>query len=275
MWIALGTLVAIAALTYQQISPVRLLDLKRAEQPTAAAEELVVVTYNVNFATGHQRFPSASLYFFTAELLSQQEADVIVLQETNAFWQRVIGEAMSERFPHQHWREPTAPYAASGAAILSRFPLSPLEVSPSPVGWFESISAVTETPHGDVRIASVHLKPAVGVRALLTATADHRREMQAHLDALHLSSSGTPTIIAGDFNEERAGATKLLADRGFDNPLRRYAPGTATWRWAFLPSLQLDYVFASESLDALSATVLVGGTSDHLAVRAAFRFRAS
>lgn len=268
----LGTLFGIAALTYALISPVRLVDLKSPDAPIGAEEELVVVTYNVNFATGRNRFPAASLYGSEVSALRAQNADIIVLQETNLFWQRMLGETLLDRFPHQYWREPTAPYAASGAAILSRFPLSPLEASPSPLGWFESISAIATTPHGDVRIAGVHLEPAVGVRPLLSATSHHRQEMLAHIDAFDLANRDLPTIIAGDFNEERAGATRLLSTLGFENAVRRFATNDVTWKWWPL-KLQLDHIFANDALEALSARVEVAGTSDHYPVRAAFRFR--
>ncbi len=266
--IALITLLALAGLTYYQLSPVRLLDARSAEPPIDAEEDIVVVTYNVNFGVGD---PSSARYPETIAALARQEADVLLLQETTPFWEEVIGEALRETYPHQRWRDPTLPYAASGAAILSRFPLSPLDVSPSPVDWFACISAVATTPRGPLRLVNVHLEPAATKPALFYVAFHHHLEIDAHVDAFDLNPHDVPTIIAGDFNEERAGATETLTDRGFDDPVRRFATGKVTWRWPPL-ALQLDHVFVSDHFEALNATVEEEGASDHFPVRVGLRY---
>jgi endonuclease/exonuclease/phosphatase (EEP) superfamily protein YafD len=51
--------------------------------------------------------------------------------------------------------------------------------------------------------------------------------------------------------------------------LRRFAPGTPTWRWSIVIGTlhrQLDHVFYNNRLDVLSAEVREAGRSDHLPV---------
>lgn len=246
-------------------SPVSLGLMGAAKSPTPGSAQLVVLSYNVNYGVAGD----AS----TVTLIAESGANVVFLQETTPRWQAAIEERTRDLFPYQYWRDPSGGYLAGGSAILSQWPLREMETSPSPVDWFEAISAIVETPFGELRVVGLHLEPAVSLPALMRVSSHHQDEIQAHIAAFGLSEA-LPTIIAGDFNEERAGALRALGGIGFVDAIDVYAPGDATFDWSVGPfplGLQIDHVL-HRGLETMSAEVLEGGRSDHRAVRANFRF---
>ncbi len=223
-----------------------------------AEEEMVIQTFNLCFAIAGDAE--------TLRAVLESDADVLILQESTERWRALIEEAMRTTHPHQFWRAPSAPYAASGGAILSRFPLSERRVVPSAVGWFESLLAVVDTPHGAIQVVGVHLQPAARLTDLLTLGQAHQREM-AHA----YPATALPVIVAGDFNEERGGAVAWLEDQGLVEG-QSHAP---TWRWpigSLMARLRIDHVFVSPELSILRTDVLARGHSDHLPVRTVVRF---
>jgi endonuclease/exonuclease/phosphatase family metal-dependent hydrolase len=247
-------------------SPVSLGSFGGARAPTVGTPQLVVMTYNVNYGVAGDAL--------TLALIEESDAHIIFLQETTPEWQAAIEERTAERFPHQVWRSPSGGWAAGGSAVLSHWPLRDVEISPSAADWFEAIGAVVESPFGDVRVAGLHLEPAASLSAALRVSSHHEDEIQAHIQALELDGD-LPTIIAGDFNEERAGALRTLESMGFVDAAGDYHPGVPTFEWhlRFMTlKLQLDHVL-HHGLESLSAHIVQGGRSDHQPVRAAFRFR--
>lgn len=247
-------------------SPVSLGSFGEARTPTVGTPQLVVMTYNVNYGMSGDEA--------TLALIEASDAHILFLQETTPEWQAAIEERVRERFPYQVWRDPSGGWAAGGGAILSHWPLREVETSPSAADWFEAIGAVVESPFGDVRVAGVHLEPASSLTAALQVSGHHEEEMQAHIHALQLDSD-SPTIIAGDFNEERAGALRLLESMSFVDATGDYHPGVPTFEWhlRFMTlELQLDHIL-HRGLESLDAQIPQGGRSDHQPVRATFRFR--
>lgn len=246
-------------------SPVSLGSMGAVKSPSAGSAQLVVLSYNVNYGVEGD----AS----TVALIAESGANVVFLQETTPRWQTAIEERTRDLFPYQYWRDPSGGYLAGGSAILSQWPLREMETSPSPVDWFEAIAAIVETPFGEMRVVGLHLEPAVSLPAVMRVSSHHQDEIHAHVAAFNLQED-RPTIIAGDFNEERAGALRALGGMGFSDAIDVYAPGDATFDWSVGPfplGLQIDHVL-HRGLEAMSAEVLGGGRSDHQAVRAEFRF---
>lgn len=264
--LALFVLVLAASGLFACASPVSLGSFADPRAPTIGTPQLVVMTYNVNYGVAGD--PS------TVALIEESDAHIVFLQETTPEWQDAIEERLRERFPYQEWRDPSGGWAAGGGAILSHWPLHDVATSPSAAGWFEAIGAVIRSPFGDVRVAGVHLEPASSLTAALQVSSHHEAEIEAHIRAFDLDGD-LPTIVAGDFNEERAGALRVLESMGFADAAGDYHPGVPTFEWhlRFMTlELQLDHVL-HRHLESLSAHIVPGGRSDHQPVRATFRFR--
>lgn len=257
---------ALVAVSVWRCSPVALPTLRTAPSSSGEAE-LTVLTYNVNFGMAGDG-P-------TLDAILNADADILVLQETTAEWRAALSARLEARFPHQMWLPPRNGLAAGGAAVLSRWPLRDTKTSSSATGWFDALSAVVETSNGPVHMVALHLEPVGTLGALRTISAHHRREVEAHVRRLGIDAS-SPTIVVGDFNEERGGALHYLERRGFEDAVDRFAPGRPTWRWpigSHTLRLQLDHVLHSEAFAVVRTDVLDEGRSDHLPVRVELRLR--
>src|SRR5688572_6407120 len=76
-----------------------------------ATDQLRVMSYNVNFGIAGD--PS------TIEAIAAVNADIVLLQETNAEWESAIVGRLGERYPHRRFDPPTD-WVAGGLGILSR-----------------------------------------------------------------------------------------------------------------------------------------------------------
>jgi endonuclease/exonuclease/phosphatase (EEP) superfamily protein YafD len=188
----------------------------RPEPATRAAlsadEALTVATFNVNFAIAEDAATIAAV--------QRIDVDVLLLQETNARWERSLAPWIAERRLHaRFWRSERLP--AGGAGVVSRWPISDERSVDSAVGWFQA----------------------------------HRFNVRAPRGALAW------------LNRERALCSALP---GFE-------PDATTWRWTVGPielTERLDHiVYSPRELEAVDARVLRVGQSDHLPVRAVFRWR--
>lgn len=263
----LGLALTAPALCFALYSPIAAPALRPQPPQSDARPELEVLTFNLNFGVAGDPATIAAIE-------ANADVHVIVLQETNAAWEQHIADRLRDDFPFQHWQDATT-YPAGGAAILSRFPMDIVARSESATGWFDALSTVVHTPQGPVRVVNVHLEPVGGLRALLSISNLHAREMAEHIDAFDLRGE-MPVIVAGDFNEERRGALSLLVSEGFVDAVDHFLPGVPTWRWAVgshTMRLQLDHILHDDGLEALRVEIQQTGNSDHLPVRAAFRHR--
>ena len=220
---------------------------------------LRVLTYNVNFGlAGDQE---------TLAAIRDAKADLALLEETNAGWERPLRATLSAELPHMMFENRGG---AGGLAVLSRFPLSEVELlRPTGSGWFPACRVVVETPFGKVQALAVHLRPPVSdsgsvVGGYFTTGGARVEEIEAFFAKL---SPGFPTLVAGDFNEEADGdVTKFLAAKGMVSAL---PPDQPTWRWSIgIGTLrrQLDHIMYDRRLEAVSGEVRVAGRSDHLPV---------
>jgi endonuclease/exonuclease/phosphatase (EEP) superfamily protein YafD len=242
-----------------------------AEHPRApVGPALRLLTYNVNYGIAGDDETIAAI--------READADLILLQETNAAWEQALRASLSSQWPRMIFKHRGG---AGGLAVLSRLPILDVEFfAPVGEGWFPAARVVVDTPFGRVQALSVHLRPPVSdggsfVSGAFTTPAVRFDEIQVFYGRL---APGYPTLIAGDFNEEEDGnAVKFLAAKGMVSALARYAPGQPTWRWPTPVGTlhkQLDHVLYDARLDAISAEIRQRGRSDHLPVVAVFRARA-
>lgn len=221
----LTTVLFIATLSTGCLRPTRSVRQALTAEPT-----LSVLTYNVNFGIPGDEATIAGLI--------DADADLVLLQETNAAWQLAVQSRLRDRYPHQHWQDEPA---AGGLAILSRRPFRVEALLPSPTRWFPALRIVAETALGPLQVLNVHLHPPVSedgswVRGYLSTDGLRRAEVQSFAATLE---PGLPTLVAGDFNEgTRGGAVRFLEAQGLRTVLPEYAPSAKTWHWP-LGSLEL------------------------------------
>ena len=236
-----------------------------AEPPHLASgvPVLRLLSYNVNYG-----LPGDA---DTLNAIREAKADLALLQETNAAWERALRAQLALEFPHMVFRHRGG---AGGLGVLSRRPLLDIDfLAPaSGGGWFPAARVVVETSFGRVQVLSVHLRPSVSDSGSLVgghfSTPEIRTSEIASFYARLVPD--LPTLIAGDFNEEEDGsAVRFLEDKGMHSALRRYAPTQPTWRWPTVVGTlhrQLDHVFYDARLEVLSAELREAGRSDHLPV---------
>jgi endonuclease/exonuclease/phosphatase (EEP) superfamily protein YafD len=236
---------------------------RRARPPTPGRPHLTVMTYNVNFGIAGD--PE------TVEVIRRGGADVVFLQETTEAWEASLRAELGTTYPHMQFRHCCG---AGGLAVLSRHPFTELDYwEPPPGGWFPAWRLVVETPLGSIQVLNVHLHPPLDeagsvVRGYLASKPVRVDEISSYLEGL---DGELPTLIVGDFNEDRNGrALAYLRERGLRSALPELDPDADTWQWTTSSGTtfreQLDHVVVDHSLIPIAATVLPGGRSDHRAV---------
>ncbi len=232
----------------------------------APSPRLKVMTYNVNYGLAGD--PSAHL------VIRDEDADVVLLQETNAAWELALRQTLADVYPHMAFKHCCG---AGGLAILSKHPIDPREYARAPKpGWFPSWRVLVETPLGVVQTLNVHLRPPVSdsgsfVSGYFTTPEIRLDEITSHSGLL---DPDLPAIVAGDFNEADGGkAVSFLEQRGLSSVLPEFHPGANTWRWntsAGPVSAQLDHITYDDKLTPLNSYVVREGRSDHFPVVAVF-----
>jgi endonuclease/exonuclease/phosphatase (EEP) superfamily protein YafD len=235
------------------------------DTPTVRAD-LRVCSYNVNFGVAGDES--------TVTAIERIDADLVLLQETNAAWEKAFARLS---YPHRRFRHPTRKGGpAGGLAILSRFPIEHIDELPSRGGFFVAWRALIATPHGRIQVLNVHLRPPITdggswVAGYFTTSGNRLEEIEHHLAALDPT---IPTLIAGDFNEERGPGRALaraLSD-GYGDVLTTLGD-VPTWRWTVAGvtlRMQLDHLLHDVHFVPVRAKVVDAGRSDHLPIWADF-----
>jgi len=229
--------------------------------PQPAEAELRVKTYNLNYGLAGD--PS------TTAAIGVGQPDLVLLQETTPAWEQAVIQAYGDDYAVIEFIDSPG---AGGMGLLSRFPVQTVEVLPSPVGWFPAWLVRVETPQGPVQVLSLHLEPPFSEHGgflvgAFTTGGDRLEELELYMS---FTDPGLPTVVLGDFNEQRGPSLSLLEELGFSDAL---PTGEDTWRWTvvgFELRLALDHVFYSPELQPVAVEVQELGRSDHLPVMVDF-----
>jgi endonuclease/exonuclease/phosphatase (EEP) superfamily protein YafD len=230
---------------------------------TPDGPRVTIMTYNVNFGL------AGDLHGIDA--IREGGADVVLLQETTAEWERVIRDELSDDYPHMLFRHCCR---AGGLAFLSRYEIDDHDYVASIEGLFPAWRVVVHSPVGPLQVLNVHLRPPISDTGSVvsgywsTPPVRHSEISQFH----GLLDPDIPAVIAGDFNEGRTGrAVDFLRDRGYDDT--RPSNGPHTWRWkTSVGTLRsaLDHIVHDRALVVVDSRVIRRGRSDHLPVVATF-----
>ena len=231
---------------------------------------LRVMTYNVNFG-----IPGDAP---TLGAIEAGKADVVFLQEINTAWIRSLRATFGDAYPH------TAFYprvGAGGIGLMSRLPIRTQKlIAPEGDGWFPALRLVLDSPLGAVQVLVVHLRPPVSdggsfVSGHFTAPGIHEKEITRFCESL---DRALPTLVVGDFNEEKDGRAIGYLERA-ESPIKmksalpEFQPDKPTWRWPTALHTfegQFDHIVYDARLEPLSVEVLDAGRSDHFPVVGVF-----
>lgn len=235
--------------------------------PPRAPDALRVASYNMNFGVAGEPAPGV-------DAIARTNADIVLLQETNAAWERAIASAPTTRFPEHRFADPAGRFAAGGMGVLSKYPIVALDrLEPTDGGFFFAFRIVVDAPGGRVQLLAVHLRPPMGdngswITGYLATPPIRAKELARHLAAL---DPALPTIIAGDFNEDAAIGQAIghLRDLGYTDAVAEFHGNDHTWHWP-IPGgeleFQLDHIFYDRRFAARASAILDAGNSDHLPV---------
>ena len=268
-----------------------------SDLPCHCAEHCSVLTYNVNYDSPKQKINCNADRILDA--ISQSEADIVLLQETNKAWEELLVELLcSTKYPHYcfHHPEENIDRAASGMAILARYPIRNVATTKFysendtllSGSVFPAMTASIEgTPLGNLEVANVHLRPPLeldGSATFSTARTTgpiREAEVKELLKRRQESSRSAFDLVAGDFNEQDgADALRLLEKNGkMIDALQEYVPSNKeTHRWPFGKFLtmhkRLDHIcYKPDRITCIGCGVISGyeeGASDHQPVLAKF-----
>ena len=244
---------------------------------------LRVITLNIH--KGLSQFNRRVVIHELREGLNQLEPDLVFLQEVQG-----LNERHALRFgswpsapQHEYLKQDGWEYAYGlnrthhfghyGNAVLSRFPIVSMENEDISSHRFERrglLHCVLSVPgwRRDLHCVCVHLSL-------------HERGRRRQLDAIverlgEVASRGLPIVVAGDFNDWRQRATRVLADRlGMQEVTAVYGDRPARTFPSLLPVLRLDRIYVRGF--AVQHTEVHHGfpwsrISDHAALSARLRF---
>ncbi len=245
-------------------------------------EALRVATLNIH--KGLSRFNRRMVIHELQEGLRSLDPDLMFLQEVQG-----VNERHERRFAtwpltpqheflaggewkHAYGRNAVYDHGHHGNAILSRFPIVSVQNEDVSDHRFERrglLHCVVTVPgwRRNLHCVCVHLSL-------------HERGRRRQLDAIsarleELASRGLPIIVAGDFNDWRQRATRILEDRlGMTEvSIARHGRAARTFP-SVLPMLRLDRIYV-RGFGIVSSRVHRGAPwsllSDHLAVSAELR----
>lgn len=232
-----------------------------------------LASYNVNWGNGVRPVQDAGSII---RAIANTKADMVLLQETTPFWEKVIKKTLAKQFPYIKFKH--FPHAG-GLAVLSKTNFQTWYYGETGIGWHPVWIIVSRTPQGLLQIANVHLNPPLvsegnmGFFAHAVFTTGGKRRQEAKFIYKHLQKN-LPTIIAGDFNEGDLGyAVKWLRQHGFYDANQITQTRSHTWEWSFgwMNFYDCyDRVFFNKSLTLHNFQVVHWGSSDHYPVVADF-----
>ncbi len=212
--------------------------------------------------TARVRFVAANVFAWNeradelARELAALDADVMMITELTPEWSATLErEGVLERFEH---RVIVPRDDCFGIALLSRFALDQWDIVD--LGGVPMVSASITVGGRPVRVLAVHTLPP--------REAEYTRVWRAQMLALgEMIDRDEATIVAGDLNASPfARSYRALLGHGVRGAHEAVGRGLATtWPNGMMPfpSMRLDHVLVSPSIDVLGVREGRGAGSDH------------
>lgn len=243
---------------------------------------LRVITLNIH--KGLSQFNRRMVIHELREGLNALEPDLVFLQEVQGLNERHALRFTSwpsapqheylkqDGWEHAYGLNRVHHFGHYGNAILSRFPIESMEHADVSSHRFERrglLHCVMSVPGWQRPLHCVCVHLSLHERG-------RRRQLDAIVERLgDAASRGLPIVVAGDFNDWRQRATRVLAERlGLQEVSSVYGDRPARTYPSLLPVLRLDRVYV-RGFTIVEASVQVGAPwsllSDHLALGAVLK----
>ena len=246
---------------------------KRARDcaPVYHTGQLTVVSYNIHSALGDGGLQLARV----AQSIQLWNADVVLLQEVdvNRAWTRHINmpEWLASTLGGWHYafgaNVARGHGSLYGTAILSRYPILeqtnthlPNRPGMQQRGLLHAIIA----PHGrEISLYDTHLQNK----------SESMRIAQIHaLDPI-VGADSRPTVLGGDFNSTPNSPVMAIARQVLADTWTDVGAGAGFTHPSWHLQGRIDYLLHRGAIQPVSADVVNGGFSDHMAVRALYDYR--
>ena len=211
--------------------------------------EVRVLTSNVEFGWATGSLIAA---------VRREKPDLVFVEECEYGCQARVRRELGEAYPY---RQAVPGPSSAGSVILSRFPLRAARAVPGGTGM---PGAVADVDGHAVRLQLAHPQPPTPRRV-----AGWKREL-GRLRDLAARHSGTPLVLAGDFNASQDHAAfRRILDTGLRDAARLAGAGrTPSWPSPTTPvfGTQIDHVLVSGEFSASHARFLRLKDTDHRAL---------
>lgn len=201
------------------------------DQPPARGPQLIVATSNVMFGEGDAKA--------LMRIVRRERVDMLAIQEdTPDFTDDLAAAGIRQQLPYAVLKPKPG---AAGVSLYSRFPVS--EIPPTRYDFRSRGGLVAVPGAGSVHVRSVHPPPPFRAELL--------RPWKRRIASLPSpAGSGTPTILAGDYNATLDHHPfKALLARGYrdaaDQTGDAWRPTWTNGRWA---TLTIDHVLVSRQI---------------------------
>jgi endonuclease/exonuclease/phosphatase (EEP) superfamily protein YafD len=214
--------------------------------PLAKDFHLQVVSFNV--LTSNTQTDRVLAYLRAAD------ADVIMLMEVDAAWERAL-EPLSQSHPHHLVESRQDNF---GIALFSRVPLEKLEITQLGNAEVPSIEAHLKLSGHDFIILGTHPLPPIGPEY------SWQRNEQLTAIAARVRASQQPTLVIGDLNATPWSHGMKLIQAGGTLGYRSVQPPWApTWYGSKAMAIPIDHALATAPLVIESRSVGPDLGSDH------------
>ena len=189
------------------------------------------------------------------ESIRTADPDVIVAQETDAWWDETL-DALGDAYPH---RQAEITGGFFGMHLFSKFPIASGKVRYPTDPDTPLIDAVLKAPFGPLRVMAVHPRPPQMGQSSL------HRDAELYSAALDVDPD-VPSVMLGDFNavpwERTTRRVRRLAGLIDPRATFGFAPSFDAQSWWM--KWPLDHVLHTAPLAASEARLLPNFGSDHL-----------
>lgn len=198
----------------------------------------------------------------TIELILDQNADLVMLEEINEEWGSLLKEKMPFKYPYYKINSREDFF---GIALFSKYPIAEFEVFE--INYFPGITAIVNYKDIRLRVFGIHSK------APTTISNFKLRNDQINNFASTINKYEEPTLVLGDFNavpwddviNEFKEKTNLSDSR---TSLAATFPS-----WGLFGKVPIDFIFCSSDLISNDFKVIENPYSDHYAISSTFYFR--